>query len=146
SVTSSPRKSHCGSIVRKASRAGPDARRPAARPEIVQKKYSEGRARTQRSRRAAQQLFTDRSGQPAFSAAIMLHVAKRFASRRRETEIKLLDVLVLRQVGRRPVHHNAAVLEDVAIIGEAQRDVRVLLREKEAHFLLLVQVANDLEY
>ena len=47
----------CAKTNRKASRAGPDARRRAARPEIVLTRYSEGRARTQRSRRHAQQLY-----------------------------------------------------------------------------------------
>src|SRR6267143_1968431 len=49
------------------------------------------------------------------------------------------------ELGGGTVHDHAAVLEDVAVIGVAQRDVRVLLREQKTHLLLLIEVLHDLE-
>src|SRR5207244_9817236 len=46
-----------GKADSRALRAAPSARRPAASPETVQKKYGEGRARTRQSNRGAQQLL-----------------------------------------------------------------------------------------
>src|SRR6266851_5784350 len=85
------------------------------------------------------------SGEPALAPAVMLDVAIALAAAGGEAEIELLDVLVGAQAGRRAVEHDAAVLEDVAVIGVAQRDVGVLLGEEEAHPGVAVQAADDLE-
>jgi hypothetical protein len=44
------------------------------------------------------------------------------------------------------VHHDAAVLQDVAVVGVAQRHVGVLLGQQEGDALALVQVLDDLEH
>src|SRR5450755_2029957 len=85
------------------------------------------------------------SSEPALAAAVVLHVAKAFPPTARQPEVELLDVLVSRQLGRCAVHHHAAILENVSVVGEAQRDIGVLFRKQKAHLLVLVQVANDLE-
>ena len=55
-----------------------------------------------------------------------------------------LDSLCARLAGL-PIHHDAAVFEDVAIVGVAQRDIGVLLGKQEADTFSLIQVAHDLE-
>src|SRR5260370_32304657 len=76
----------------------------------------------------------------------MLNVAKAFSAGRRQSEIELLDVFVLGEVPGGTVHHDAAVLEDVAIVGKTQRDIGILLRQQKAHALLLIQIPHDIEY
>src|SRR5688500_13169609 len=73
------------------------------------------------------------SSEPTLSPAVGLHVAKAAAPARRIAEVKLLHVLVVGERFAFTVHHHAPVLEDVAVIGIAQRDVGVLLGEQEAH-------------
>src|SRR6266545_3728226 len=97
--------------------------------------------RGSRERRAR----ANRSRQPPLAASVVLHVAERLTPRRRQPEVELLHVLVLRELGRRAIHHDAAGLENVAVVGEAQRDVGVLLGQEEAHRLVAIQVAHDLE-
>src|SRR5207245_2731026 len=70
--------------------------------------------------------------EPALAPAIVLDVAVALAARRRQSEIEFLDVLVAAQYRRGAVHHDAAVFEDVAVIGMTQRDVGVLLGDEEA--------------
>src|SRR6476660_6740003 len=71
------------------------------------------------------------SREPALSPAIVLHVAEAPAPRRRQAEVELLHVLVVRKVGRVAVHDDATVLQDVAVVRMAQRDHRILLGEQE---------------
>src|SRR5579883_414531 len=71
------------------------------------------------------------SGEPALAPAVMLDLAVAFAPGGGKAEIELLHILVAAQGLRRAIHDDAAVLEDVAIIGIAQRDVGVLLGEQE---------------
>src|SRR5438876_7308997 len=86
------------------------------------------------------------SCKPALAALVALHVAEALAVTAAHAEVELFHVLVVAQALRRAVHHHAAVLEDVAIVGIAQRHVGVLLGEQEGHALLAVQVAHDLEH
>src|SRR5436190_4260970 len=83
--------------------------------------------------------------QPTLAPPVGLHVAEAPAARGGEAEVELLYVLVLRQALRLAIHHDASVLEDVTVVGVAQRDVGVLLGEKEAHPLLAVELLHDLE-
>src|SRR5687768_7097235 len=83
--------------------------------------------------------------QPALTAPVMLGIAVALALVSAQAQVKLLHVLVARKRRGRAVHDYASGFEDVAVIGIAQRDVGVLLREQEAHALFLVQVAHDLE-
>src|SRR5205823_13963723 len=84
--------------------------------------------------------------EPALSSTIVFHIAKRLASGAREAEIEFFHVLVLRELGCGAIHDHAPVFQDISIVGEAQRDIGVLLGEKEAHLFLLIQIADDLEY
>src|SRR3546814_8138598 len=81
---------------------------------------------------------------PALAAPVELVVAKALALAAGNAQIELLDVFVEPQVGRRAVHHDAAVFQDVAVVGIAQRNVGVLLGQQETDPLALVQVTHDL--
>src|SRR5947207_891740 len=85
------------------------------------------------------------SRQPALAALVMLAFAEGFALALRHPEIEFLDVLVFAQRRRRPVEHDAAVLQNVAVAGVAQRHVGVLLGEQERHFFVLVEAFHDAE-
>src|SRR5262245_13706622 len=85
------------------------------------------------------------SSEPALSAAVGLDVAEALAASGGEAEVELLDVLVIGERLALAVHHHPAVLQDVAVVCVAQRDVGVLLGEQEAHLFLAVQLAHDLE-
>src|SRR5688572_733868 len=85
------------------------------------------------------------SSKPAFSSPVGLDVAEAFAAARREPQVELLHVLVLGELLAGAVHHHAAVLEDVAVVGVAQRDVGVLFGEQEAHAFLAVQLLRSEE-
>src|SRR4029079_2281515 len=63
------------------------------------------------------------SSQPALAAAIMLDGAEAFSPRGGQPEVELLDVLVLRELARCAIHHHAPGLEDVPVVGKAQRDI-----------------------
>src|SRR5207247_1426541 len=69
--------------------------------------------------------------EPPLPPTIMLHVAVRLAlPDTGQSQVELLDVLV---IGDRPgvaVQHDAAGLHDIAVLGELQRDRRVLLGEQ----------------
>src|SRR5262249_37305931 len=82
------------------------------------------------------------SGEPALAAPVMLHVAVALAAAGGEAEVEFLHVVIGAQTVRRPVHDDAAVLQDVAVIGVAERDVGVLLGEEEAHLALAVEAAD----
>src|SRR6266705_5431377 len=86
-----------------------------------------------------------RSSQPPLPAAVVLHVLEAPSRARGDSEIELLDVLVRGELGGRAVHDHAAVLEDVAVIGVAQRDVGVLFGEQKTYLLLLIEALHDLE-
>src|SRR5436305_14065667 len=73
------------------------------------------KTRSNKAMRPYAKAIGDQSGQPPFTTAIMLDVAEAPASRRRQSEAELLDVLVVRQVAGGTVHHDATVLEDVAV-------------------------------
>ncbi|KAI1691008.1 hypothetical protein DdX_22163 [Ditylenchus destructor] len=88
----------------------------------------------------------ERSSQPPLAALVALDVAEALAIRAADTEIELLHVLVLAQALRLAVHDDAAVLQDVAIGGVAQRHVGVLLGQKEGDFFLAVEVFDDVEH
>src|SRR6478609_5360974 len=94
--------------------------------------------------RSPQALVTT-SSEPAFAAPVMLGIAKALAAARRQAEIELFDILVGRQLLRRPVHHHPAVFQDISVVGVAQSNRRVLLCEQKAHALALVQRMHDLE-
>ena len=68
-----------------------------------------------------------RSRQPTLAPLVMLHVAERLALALGDAEVELLDVLVLAQRLGLAVHHDAAVLQDVAVAGILERHVGVLL-------------------
>src|SRR5579885_1896332 len=84
-------------------------------------------------------------GEPALAPAVMLHVAIALAAGGGEAEIELLHILVGAERRGAAIHDHAAVLEDVAVIGVAQRDVGVLLGEQEAHPSVAIEAPYDLE-
>src|SRR5512137_2130473 len=57
-----------------------------------------------------------RSGEPALASLVELRFAEALAARLRDAEVELLGVLVLAQHVGGAVHHDAAVLEDVAVV------------------------------
>src|SRR4051812_22997488 len=71
------------------------------------------------------------SGQPALAALVALDVPEALALAAADAEVELLDVFVGREVGRRAVHHDAAALQDVAVVGVLQGHVGVLLGQQE---------------
>src|SRR5262245_36818252 len=71
------------------------------------------------------------SAQPALTPAIMLDVPVALAmANAGETQVELLDVLVVADHGRVPVQDDPPALHHVGILGEAERHGRVLLREQ----------------
>src|SRR5690606_1792855 len=74
------------------------------------------------------------SSKPAFAALVALYITEALAVRAAHAEVELLHILVLAQALGLAVHHDAAVLQDVAVVGVAQRHVGVLLGQEEGHF------------
>src|SRR5216684_8690149 len=83
--------------------------------------------------------------QPPLAPAVVLDVAERAAAFAADAEIEFLDVLVFAQRRGVAVEHHAAVLQDVAVMGVAQRHVGVLLGQQDRDLLALVEVLDDLE-
>src|SRR5262249_39574135 len=83
-------------------------------------------------------------GQPAFTALVVLHVTVRLASADLgQPEVELLDVGVVPQRRRRALQHDPAVLHHVAVVGDGQRQGRVLLHEQHRELLLPVEPLHD---
>src|SRR5580704_14551376 len=85
------------------------------------------------------------SSKPALAPSVVLDVAERAATLAADAEIEFLHVLVLAQGRGVAVEHHAAVLQDVAIMGVAQRHVGVLLGQQDRDPLAFVEVLDDLE-
>src|SRR6516164_1693407 len=69
--------------------------------------------------------------QPAFTTSVVLEVAVRLACADLvEPEIELLDIGVLAQTFCRALEDDAAVLHDIAMVGDVERHGRVLLDQK----------------
>src|SRR5258708_16962909 len=83
--------------------------------------------------------------QPVVSSVVALAVAAALTIVAPDTEVELLDVLVLAQVFSLTIHHYPAVFENIAVRCKSQCDVGVLLSEKEANAFLGIDVVNDLE-
>src|SRR5215468_4474250 len=62
-----------------------------------------------------------------------------------DAEIELLDVVLLEQARAGVLHHDAPHLQHVAVVGEVEGHVGVLLHEEDGHALLAVDAADDLE-
>src|SRR5215510_15375415 len=62
-----------------------------------------------------------------------------------DAEIELLDVVLLEQARAGILHHDAPHLQHVAVVGEVEGHVGVLLHEEDGHALLAVDAADDLE-
>src|ERR671915_442256 len=62
-----------------------------------------------------------------------------------EAEIELLHVGVALELVRRPLQDDAAVLHDVAVVGDAQGEARVLLDDQDRRVELPVEPLDDLE-
>src|SRR5512132_3205675 len=87
-----------------------------------------------------------RSRQPSLAAPVVLDVAVALAlPDTGESQVELLDVLVVADRLRVAVEHDPPGLHDVAVLGEPERDGGVLLGEEHRHALLAVQPAHDLE-
>src|SRR5438094_5493416 len=137
-----------GSLIVRAmmSAAPPGAKPTTRRIGLVGYGCAEAAHAASRAIRAASALICDSfSRKPPLPAAVVLHVLEAPSGARGDAEIELLDVLVRCELGGGTVHDHAAVLEDVAVIGVAQRDVGVLLREQKTHLLLLIEALHDLE-
>src|SRR5512138_871253 len=81
---------------------------------------------------------------PALAALVELEVlVARLAHA--AAEVELLHVLVRAQLVRLAVEDDAAALHDVAVVGDAEGEVRVLLDEQEARLLLAVHAHDDVE-
>src|SRR3977135_2801304 len=87
----------------------------------------------------------ERASQPALAPAVVLDVAERAAALAADAEIELLHVLVFAQARGGAVEHHPAVLQDVAVMGVAQRHVGVLFGQQDRDPLALVEVLDDLE-
>src|SRR6266540_274430 len=111
-----------------------------AKPALEAPKPSRGGLRTTLLR------LLSRSRQPPLAALVVLDVAVALAlADAGEAEVELLDVLVLADRLAVAVEHHPAILHHVGIVGEAQRDGDILLREEHRHAFFAVQPAHDLE-
>src|SRR5262245_36255755 len=68
---------------------------------------------------------------PAAAPAVLLDVAIAAAALAAAPEIELADILVTAQPLRRAVEDDAAVLDHVAVVGDLERDLSVLLDEQD---------------
>src|SRR5690606_16575812 len=60
-------------------------------------------------------------------------------------EVELLDVVLLAQAVATVVHHDAAALEHVAVVGHVEGHVGVLLHQQDGGAALAVDADDDLE-
>src|SRR4029453_11407876 len=86
------------------------------------------------------------SEHPALAALVELHLAEALATAGlAEAQVELPDVVVAAELVGRAVQDDPAVLHDVAIVRDAQRDLGVLLDEEERGPALLVDLLDDRE-
>src|SRR5262249_2516713 len=84
--------------------------------------------------------------QPALAPAVVLEVSVRLACADLvEPEIELLDIGVLAQTLGWALEDDAAVLHDIAMVGDVERHGRVLLDQKHGQLPLFAQPADDAE-
>src|SRR4029077_17754494 len=84
--------------------------------------------------------------EPALPSAVMLGVAIGFAGAGLvEPEIEFLDVGILPQAVGRAFEHDAAVFHHIAVVGDVERQRRVLLYEEDRQLLLLLQSEDHAE-
>src|SRR6266542_714659 len=93
------------------------------------------------SRRATGALVT--ASEPALAPLVELEIA--VAGRAAAAEVELLHVLVRAELVGLAVEDDPAVLHDVAVVRDPEREVRVLLDEQEARLLLAVHALDDVE-
>lgn len=86
------------------------------------------------------------SGQPSFTAAIVLYVAKTDAFALADAEVKFLDVGIFTQFRRAAVEHHAAILENIAVVCVTQCDIGILLGQQKGNAFILVQPFDNFEY
>src|SRR5262245_34018999 len=83
---------------------------------------------------------------PALAALVELDLAEALAAAGlAEAEVELADVVVAAEFLGRAVEDDPAVLHDVAVMGDAERDLGVLLHEQEGGAPLGVDLLDDLE-
>src|SRR5689334_11331371 len=86
------------------------------------------------------------SRQPALAALVVLDVAVGFAgSDLVEAEIEFLDVGVLAQILGRAFEDDAAILHDIAVVGNVERQARILLDQQDGQAALVAQPADNAE-
>src|SRR5499426_1254287 len=90
--------------------------------------------------------LTPASKRPAFAALVEFQILEALAAPGlAQAEVELAHVLIAAQLGGWALEYDAAVLHDVAVVGDTQRDLRVLLDEQERRLLLVVDLADDVE-
>src|SRR5215471_2921785 len=138
-----------GSLMVRAmiSAAPPGANPTTRRTGLLGKPWANAAAPVQASARNANAILISipSSCEPPLSAAVVFYVPEAPARARGDPEVELLHVLVRRELRRRPVHDDPAVLQNIAVVGVPQRHARVLLGEQEADPLLPVEVLHDSE-
>ncbi len=73
------------------------------------------------------------SCEPPLASPVMLHVAERFSfSRLAQAEIELLDLRAAEQRRRGSVENHPSPLQNVAVVGNPQRKLRVLLDKQNS--------------
>src|SRR5207247_336971 len=83
---------------------------------------------------------------PALAALVELDLAEALPPPRlAQAEIELAHVVVAPELVGRTVEDDPAVLHDVAVVGDAERDLSVLLDEQDGGPLLGVDLLDDLE-
>src|SRR6185503_458431 len=86
------------------------------------------------------------SGQPALAAPVALRVAVGFAAADVvQAEVELLDVGILRERLGAAFEHDAAGLDDVAMVRELERERGVLLHQQHRDALGFRQPPHDAE-
>src|SRR3954467_3232518 len=61
------------------------------------------------------------------------------------SQIGLADVFVVGDLAGRARHHDASGFDDVCLVGEFERELRVLLDDEDADLVFAVDLAEDLE-
>ena len=74
----------------------------------------------------------------------MLHLAVAFAfSHRTETQVELLDILVIPQLLHRAVQNDPTVFHDIPMVGDIQGYLYILLHEQNGKFIFPVNPVYD---
>src|SRR5437763_9751292 len=97
---------------------------------------------TERPPKARETRSSSSSAIPAAATPVLLDLAVAATLAGRGAEIELADVLMRAQPLGRAVEHDASVFHHVAVIGDVERHLRVLLDDEKRHAKAITDLAQ----